>query len=63
MSLSLLVVGCPVAAILYVLWSLLLRRIIFPSPLDNLPGPPSTSYLKGVCAERIKLSSELILGS
>ncbi|KAM5541986.1 hypothetical protein V8D89_004296 [Ganoderma adspersum] len=46
MGLSLPVAGCSVT-ILYVVWRLLLRRIVFPSPLDNLPGPPSPSFLKG----------------
>ncbi len=47
MSLSLAMMGC-LAAILYTVWSLLLRRILLTSPLDNLPSPPSPSFLKGL---------------
>lgn len=46
MILSFALTGCFAVAI-YIVWRLLLRRA-FPSPLDNLPGPPSPSFLKGM---------------
>lgn len=47
MSLSMLLVE---AGVIYgVTWTLwrLFKRLVMPSPLDNIPGPPRKSFIKG----------------
>ena len=51
-----------VFAILHVLWKLL-QRFYFKSALDNIPGPPSRSFLFGDFLEFLILESGLIVYS
>ena len=47
-------------AIAYVLWKLLLRQFFVKSALDNIPGPPSQSFLFGDFFGIVSLSHRLL---
>jgi hypothetical protein len=49
-----------VSAISHALWKLL-QRFFFKSALDNIPGPPSQSFLFGDFLESLILQSALLL--